>query len=116
MYIRDTSAVNALKATDLNILADGQDLLLQQLGNGHLRAFRLQSKQSLYVGGRLVENGQRAGLDKSLKISVLRDKVGLGIDLDHNTCGVVVIGDCQGNTLGSNAVSLLSLLRQALLS
>lgn len=49
MYIADQNTFKILEATDLDILADGKDLLAQLVGNG--AASRPAGKQSIDIGG-----------------------------------------------------------------
>src|SRR5699024_6154896 len=64
--VRGDSALIAGKAADFDVLADGEDLLLQKGVHSLLGAGSLAGQQGFHVGGVLLDNGVGAGLDKGL--------------------------------------------------
>ena len=114
MGVADYIALVAGKATDLQVFADGEDLILQGSINGDIGAGQLAVHQGVNVGGVLIDNGLGAGLNKADEISVLADEVGLGVDLDHNADLLIVVYHSADDTLGSNTAGLLGSSGQAL--
>ena len=116
MDVRGDSALIAGKAADFDVLADGEDLLLQQGVHSLLGAGSLAGQQGFHVGGVLLDNGVSAGLDKGLEVGVLGDKVGLGVDLDDHAHLAVLADSGESHALGGDAASLLHGSGQALLA
>ena len=101
------------EAADLDVLADGENLVLQKGVNGHVAAVSFGGKQGLNVGGVFVNNGVGAGLDKGLELG---NEVGLGVDLDSYGNLAALADLCKGHTLGGNAPGLLHGSGKALLA
>ena len=102
------------EAADLDVLADGLDVLLEQVVHG-LVAVGLAGQQSLHVRGVLGDDHVGAGVDKSLELSVLSHEVGLGVDLDDHGHLAAVRDLGEGHALGGNTAGLLLGGSQALL-
>ena len=108
-------ALVADKAADLQILADGDDLLLQGLVNGGGAASDGAGQQGVHIGGVLIQDGLGAILHELDKGGVLGDKVGLGVDLNDHAHLLLLVLDGADNALGSDAAGLLGDLGKALL-
>ena len=72
-----------LEAADLEILADGHDLLGQSLGNGELGAGVLAVHESLNILGVVLEDYLADILNESDEKLALCAEVGLAVDLDN---------------------------------
>ena len=104
----------ASETTDLEILADGHDLLGHGLGNGQLGAGILAVHQGVHVSGIVLGNSLGDILDESHEQVGLGAEVGLAVHFHQSAHAV--LGQRIGHTLGSNAASLLGSLGQALLA
>ena len=114
VYIGDNSAFVLLKAANLDVLADDQNLLFQERVNGHLGAGSRLRQKRLYVGGILFDHGLGAGVNECHEFGVLCHEVGLGVDFDHNAH--VVLDQRVNGTLGSDSACLLLGSGQTLLA
>ena len=114
----DVSRANALvtdETTDLDVLLDDQDQVLQSLVNG-LTSLGLASHQSLNISRVLQHDDLGCFLDEINELVVLGNEVSLSVDFDDNTdlaLGAVVSVD---HTLGSNAACLLGSSSQTTLA
>ena len=108
-------ALVAGEAADLDVLADDQDLLLQQGVHGEVGALGLALEQGVYVGGVLGHDGVGAGLDEGLELGVLGHEVGLGVDLDDHGHLAAVADSGESHALGGDTAGLLDRGGQALL-
>ena len=114
MHIGNGGVVSeAGKAADLNVLADGHDLLLQNLGDGQVGAGVGAGLQSVHIGGVLSRDHGGQVLHQIQESIGLGSEIGLGVDLDHNTHAIH--NDSIGDALGGNPARLLGGLGQALL-
>ena len=102
------------KTTDLQVLADGHDLLGHGLGNGQLGAGILAVHQSVHVSGIVLGNSLGDILDESHEEVGLGAEVGLAVDFHQSAHAV--LGQSIGHTLGSDAAGLLGSLGQTLLT
>ena len=116
MYIRYASAFHALKTANLNVFADGENLLSEHFLNGLLAAVSLESEKRRNICGVLFDNGVGANLNKFHEGIVLRNKVGLCVYFDNNANAVVVGGNGIGNALCRDSAGLLCYLCKTLLS
>ena len=101
------NALKAVKAAHLDVFTNGEDAVFQHLVYGQLAALGCAGQQGFYVGGVLVDDGVRAGLDKGLELGVFGHKVGLGIDFYHNRYLAAVTYSGVGYALGGNAAGFL---------
>ena len=116
MGVADYIALVASEATDLQVFANGEDLILQRGVNSNIGTGQLAVHQGLYISGILINNSLGTSLDKTDEISVFTNKVGFGVDLDNNANLLFVIYHGAYHTLGSYAAGLLSSSSQALLT
>ena len=116
MDIGNNRTLIALETADLDILADGQDLFLQQCIDGHVGACRLASQKCFHICRILGDNRIRTGLYKVLEIRILRNKVGFRVYFDGNANILRLIGACKRNALCGNTASLLCSSGKALFS
>ena len=101
------NTVHHLKATDLHVLTDGQDQVVQSLGHGAVGAVISGSAQRLHISGSGSDNGARHALYKVHELVVLGNKVGLRVDLNGDSLlGSLVIISVH-NALGSDTGGLL---------
>ena len=117
MHVGDVGGLGkAGEAADLQILADGHDLLGQDLSHGQVTLGVLALEQSLDVGGVVVEDDLADVLDELLERFALGAEVGLAVDFDDG--GNAALGADAGisHTLGSHAAGLLCGLGKALLT
>ena len=101
------------EAADLQVLADGHDLLGHGLGHGQLGAGILAVHQGVHIGGVVIQNGLGDILDEGDKQVALGAEVGLAVDFHQGAHAVLHQG--IGHTLGGDAAGLLGGLGQALL-
>ena len=106
--------VVALEAADLDVLTDGQNLLLQSSLNGNVAHHA--SLQSVNVSRSFLHNnGCQIGY-KCLEISILCNEVGLGVNLDDCAYAALIAYLRADNTLCCDTASLLGSLCQTLLT
>lgn len=91
MGVADYIALVASEATDLQVFANGEDLILQRGVNSNIGTGQLAVHQGLYISGILINNSLGTSLDKTDEISVFTNKVGFGVDLDNNANLLFVI-------------------------
>ena len=96
-----------LKTADLDILADGENLILNQGFYRHIGTVGNSFHQSVHISRILFQNSIGAGLYKVLEIRVLRNKVSLSIYFDHNAYIASLIGSGISNAFCSDTASLL---------
>ena len=84
------------EAADLQVLADGHDLLGHGLGHGQLGAGILAVHQGVHIGGVVIQNGLGDILDEIDEQRGLGSEVGLGIDLDDDADAVLDGIFCAG--------------------
>lgn len=106
--------VETSETTDLDVLTDGQNLLLQSGLNGQLA--HLASLQRVNVSRVLLDDNGSNVVYECLEVSVLCNEVGLSVDLNDCSDAALVANLSAYNALSSNTVSLLSSLCQALLA
>ena len=112
----DVGGQNALltnKATDLQVLADYQNLLAQQLLNGHA-VFSLASQQSVYISGVLIHDDLSALSNEGVEVGVLGNEVSLGVYFDDSANLLGSVSNSVYNALSSYTVSLLGSSGQTL--
>ena len=115
MDISDIHGVGeADEAADLQVLADGHDLLGQDLCDGHLAAGILALEQGLHVGGIVVQHDLADVLHELLERFALGAEIGLAVDLDHGADAALGADAGIGHALGRDAAGLLRSFRQAL--
>ena len=102
------------EAADLQVLADGHDLLGHGLGHGQLGAGILAVHQGIHIGGVVIQNGLGDILDEGDEQVALGAEVGLAVDFHQGAHAVLHQG--IGHTLGGDAAGLLGGLGQALLA
>ena len=108
MYVSNAVALVTDETTDLDILADGENLILQHSVNGHIGAVCLSCKESFNVCRVLIDNGLGTGLNEIDKLSILRNEVGLSVDFDHNANLTALADHSVCNTLSCNTACLLN--------
>ena len=106
--------VETVETTDLQVLADGQNLLLQSVLNGAFA--HLASLESLNVSRSVLDNNVSNVGNELLEVSVLSNEVGLGVYLDDCAYAALITYGSLDQTLSSDAVCLLGSLSQALLT
>ena len=106
--------VETLETADLQVLADGQNLLLESVLNGALA--HLAGLQSLNVSRSVLDNDSSQIANELLEVSVLCNEVGLRVNLDDRAYAALVAYSSLDQALSSDAVSLLGSLGQALLA
>ena len=106
--------VETLETTDLQVLADGQNLLLQSVLNGAFA--HLASLESLNVSRSVLDNNVSNVGNELLEVSVLSNEVGLRVNLDDCAYAALITYGSLDQTLSSDAVCLLGSLSQALLT
>ena len=113
MHISGHDAFVTRKTADLNVLADGLDLLVQGLLHG-LAVLHGTGQQGFHVGGVLLGHRLGGTLHEGLEGIVFGHEVGLGVDLDDHAHlgGLVDIG--HDGALGGDAAGLFGDLGQAL--
>ena len=104
------------EAADLQVLADGHDLLGQGLGDGQLAAGVLALEQGGHVGRVVVEDDLADVLDELLEQLALGAEVGLAVDLDDGGDAALGADAGIGHALGRDAAGLLRGLGKALLT
>ena len=127
MVVRNVNGgvVETLETTDLQVLADGQNLLLQSVLNGAFA--HLASLESLNVSRSVLDNNVSNVGNELLEVSVLSNEVGLGVYLDDCAYAALITEGGEDSkeqltygsldqTLSSDAVCLLGSLSQALLT
>ena len=102
------------KASDLDVLADGLNLLGGQVSDGHFAAASFASQQSVYISRILLYNGLSAGVNECLEISVLCNEVGLSVYFDYNANLLSSVNICFYDTFSSDASSFFSSSSQTL--
>ena len=107
-------AVKAGEAANLDVLADGEDLLAQQFRHGHLGADGFDVHQGIDIRRFFRQHGIGAGFHERAEIGIFRNKIGLGIDLDDHTG--LAVGRHFGvrNAFGRDAAGFLRGSRQTL--
>ena len=106
--------VVTLEAADLQIFADGQNLLLQSAFNGYVAHF--SSLQSVQICRILSDNNLCYVRSELLEVSVLCNEVGLRVYF-YDCSSAALVADLDAyDALSSNAASLLSSLCQTLLT
>ena len=103
-----------MEAADLQVFADGHDLLGQDLGDLQIGARVLAFLDCLDVGGVVLQDDLADILDELNERSGLRAEVGLAVDLDDSADAALFADGSVCHTLGSDAVCLLGSLRQTL--
>ena len=106
--------VEAGEAADLQVFADGHDLLRQDLGDLQLGAGVGAVLDGLDVCGVVLENDLADVLDKLDERSGLRAEVGLAVDLDHGADAALLADSRVSHALSRDAAGLLGSLGQAL--
>ena len=106
--------VEAGKAADLQIFADGHNLLRQNLGNLQFGAGIGAVLDSLNVGGIVLQNNLADILDELNERSGLRAEVSLAVDLDHGADTALFADSRVSHALSRDAAGLLSSLGQTL--
>ena len=108
VYVSNAVALVTDEATDLDVLADGENLILQHSINGHIGAVCLSCKESFNVCRVLIDNSLGTGLNESDELSILRNEVGLSVDFDHNANLTALADHGVCNTLSCNTACLLN--------
>ena len=103
-----------MEAADLEIFADGHNLLRNDLRDLQLRAGILAVHDGLDGSGVLGQNDLADVLDELDKRSGLRAEVGLAVDLDHRAHAALLADSRIRHAFGSDAAGLLGSLRQTL--
>ena len=106
--------IKTVKAADLDVLTNGEHLLLQRFLHGqiaHLAGLkRLNVRRSF-----LHDNAGQIG-NKLLEVRILCNKVGLRVDLDDRAYAALIAYGRADNTLSRNTVRLLGSLGETLLT
>ena len=106
--------VEAGKAADLEVFADGHDLLRQNLGDLQLGAGVLALNQSRNVSGVVLHDDGADILDERNERSGARAEVGLAVDLDDGADAALVADSSVSHAFGGDTASLLGSLCKAL--
>ena len=106
--------VEAGETADLQVFADGHDLLGQNLGDLQLGAGVGAVLDGLDVSGVVLENDLADILDKLNKRSGLRAEVSLAVDLDHGADAALFADSRVSHALSRDAAGLLGGLGQTL--
>ena len=114
MYIGNQNALQPLKTTDLQILTDLQEQILQSFSNGLVGTTHLCVVQCIQISRVLLDNSLCNVVDKFLEFSVLCNKVGFRVNLYNCAYGMILIDDCSNQALSSNSACFLRLGSQAL--
>ena len=96
------------ETADLNVLADGVDLILESSLDGICAACICASHESIVVCGIACENSIEKSVYECLEISILSNEVGLGVDLDHCSLIICVVELDSNKSLCRDSVRLLS--------
>ncbi len=96
-----------------HVLADGGDRIRDRGRNGDAADLGVENLRNVAAD---IERDLGDHLDQALELFVARDKVGLGIDLDHRGLLAVSRDRNADQTFRGNAAGLLRRLRQALLA
>lgn len=107
VHVGDERALGIGEAADLHVLADREDLVAELLLDGHAHADRGELQKRVDIGGLVGRDCLGAGFDEVHELIVLRDEVGLRIDLDHNADLGVVVDHREDDALGRDAAGLL---------
>jgi hypothetical protein len=98
-------------AAQRHVLADGGDRIIDR---GFDRDLTDLGGLDLLDIGADVECDLGDHLDQALELTIARDEIGLGVDLDHDALGA--LGERADQTLGRDAARLLGGLGQTLLA
>ena len=108
VYVSNAVALVTDEATDLDVLADGENLILQHSINSHIGAVCLSCKESFNVCRVLIDNSLGTGLNEIDELSILRNEIGLSVDFNHNANLTALADHSVCNTLSCNTACLLN--------
>ena len=102
------------ETAQLDVLTDGQNLLLQCSLNGQVA--HLASLERVHVSRILLHDNVSQIRYKLLEVCILCNEVGLGVNFDHAGYAALSANLCTNHALCSDTASLLCSLGQTLLA